>query len=162
MLPGKRNLFHSELASLIGGFLRAAQLFSPNPLSCLHTARVDMLLFALVNTAASGAAEFLQQDFTKSLSELRVLTSLEVSQYPSGFLITCCPWPASSLTRLFKEGKHIRCISYGWNKTTIHHCSRYPACWLSWFCCFQTFKCFLLMWCLIILECILVLYVCRV
>lgn len=83
MLPGKRNLFHFGLASLISGFLLAAQLFSPNPLSSLHTVHVEMLLFALVNTAGSAAADFLQQDCTKS--ELLVLTFLEVCQYPSTF-----------------------------------------------------------------------------
>lgn len=69
----------------MSGFLRAAQLFSPNPWSSLHTVHVEMLLFALVNTAVSTAADFLQQDCTKGLSELHVLTFLEVCQYPSGF-----------------------------------------------------------------------------
>lgn len=85
MLPGKLNLFHFGLVSLISGFLWAAQLFSPNPLSSLHTVHVEMLWFALVNTATSVAADFLQQDFTKSLSELGLLTFLKVRQYPSGF-----------------------------------------------------------------------------
>lgn len=51
MLPGKLNLFHFRLASLISGFLRAAQLFTLNPLSSLHTVHVEMLLVALANTA---------------------------------------------------------------------------------------------------------------
>lgn len=103
MLPGKLNLFHLGLASLISGFLRATQLFRLNPLSSLHTVHVEMLLVALANTAPRAADGFPQQDFTKSLSE--------VCQHTSGFQACGGSSPAPRLAQLFQEREPTHCIT---------------------------------------------------
>ena len=63
-----RSLF-VRLASLVSGFLKATQLFSPSPLSSLHIVRVEMLLLSLLNIALHSTVTFLQFDFTKRLSD---------------------------------------------------------------------------------------------
>ena len=58
MLSSKLKLFFPQLASLISGFLKATQLFSPNPLSSPHTAHVEMLSLSLSNIAVSPTIDF--------------------------------------------------------------------------------------------------------
>ena len=48
-----------QLASLISGFLKATQQFSPNPLSSVHTVEVEILLLSLLNIVSS-TVEFLR------------------------------------------------------------------------------------------------------
>jgi len=61
-----------QLASLISGFLKATQLFSPNPLSSLRIVRVKMLLLSLLNIPVSSTVVvFLRFDFTKRLNDRR-------------------------------------------------------------------------------------------
>ena len=64
MLPSKLNFFFSWLASLIHGYLKATQLFSPIHLSSLHTVCVEMLLLSLLNITLSSTVVFLPFDFT--------------------------------------------------------------------------------------------------
>ena len=47
-----------QLASLISGFLKATQEFSPNPLSSVNSLHVEMLLLSLLNIAMSSTVFF--------------------------------------------------------------------------------------------------------
>ena len=67
MLLENWSLF-SRLASLISGFLKATQLFRPNPLSSLHIVRVEMLLLSLSSSREFCCFYFLRYDFTKRSS----------------------------------------------------------------------------------------------
>lgn len=47
-----------QLASLISGFLKTTQLFSPRPLTSLHFVHVEMLLLSLINITLSSTVVF--------------------------------------------------------------------------------------------------------
>ena len=54
-----------QLVSLLSGFLKVTQLFSPNPLSSLCIVRVEMLLLSLLNKAVSSTVVFFTIWFPK-------------------------------------------------------------------------------------------------
>ena len=85
MPPSKLRPFF-QVASVISGFLKASELFSPNPLSSLHIVHVEMLLLSILTIALSSTVVvFLWFDFTKRLSDHQSL-SIRIFYQPHLFL----------------------------------------------------------------------------
>ena len=85
VLPNKLKPF-IQVSSLIIGFLKTTQLFSPNPLGSLHIVRVEMLLFSPLNIAVSSTFFFFLSDRDRSrLFSDYISFNMMVPHDPSSF-----------------------------------------------------------------------------